>query len=164
MKKLLVVLLLAITCSSFSQYTWKENVLNMSATNGYGIKQDISILVYDYDSILLTKQYKLWLADRSLDKEYTTKYTEYDVVYLLLVDIFEISMECVQSKIDNPVTVKYDDQQGVMFLYTEDGVTDIVVCYFIKYRDYSDNIVYRTVYSTIYIEGDVVSHSCILSE
>ena len=165
MKKLIVLLVLVFaSLTSFSQYSWNSDILTMRVLNGYSNPQYISFMVYDKDSITKTLQYKLWLRDRSSDAEYVEENGDKNVYYLFLKDILAMGLECIQDQIDNPITVQFDTQEGAVFLYTKDGVTDIVVSYFVKYKNVYDKYEYKHVFSAVYMDGDEAIHNCSIAE
>ena len=161
MKKLIVLLVLVFaSLTSFSQYSWDGDILTMQVKNGYNNTQYISFMVFDKDSILMTPQYKQWLMMRSSDAEYMEENGEKNVFYLFLKDILAMGLECIQDQIDNPVTVQFDIEEGDVFVYTKDGITDIVVSYYVKYKNAYDRYEYKHVYSTVYMDGDAATHRC----
>ena len=165
MKKLIVLLVLVVaSLTSFSQYSWDNDILTMTVLNGYNNPQYISFMVYDKDSIRMTPQYKLWLQDRSSDAEYVEVNGDKDVYYLFLKDILAMGLECIQDQIDNPITVQFDTQEGSVFLYTKDGVIDIVVSYYVKYKNAYDKYEYKHVFSAVYMDGDEAMHNCTIAE
>ena len=165
MKKLIVLLVLVVaSLTSFSQYSWDNDILTMRVLNGYNKPQNISFMVYDKDSIRMTPQYKLWLQDRSSDAEYVDENGDKDVYYLFLKDILAMGLECIQDQIDNPITVQFDTQEGSVFLYTKDGVIDIVVSYYVKYKNAYDKYEYKHVFSAVYMDGDEAMHNCTIAE
>jgi len=165
MKKIIVLLVLVVaSLTSFSQYSWDGDILTMRVYNGYTKPQDISFMVYDKDSITKTLQYKLWLRDRSSDAEYVEENGDKDVYYLFLKDILAMGLECIQDQIDNPITVQFDTQEGAVFISTKDGISDIVISYFVKYKNAYDRYEYKHVFSAVYMDGDEAMHNCIIAE
>lgn len=56
MKKLIVLLVLVVaSLTSFSQYSWNDDILTMTVFNGYNKPQNISFMVYYKDSITIGK-------------------------------------------------------------------------------------------------------------